>query len=289
MKILVLGSSGFVGKNFIKFSKNKKKLLTTSYKNDSNLKFDITKDNIENLFKSKKIDRVLILCAKSNPQECKLKKKYCYDVNVKFTKKLIDFFIKKNLYFIIFSSEYVYSGKSKNYNENSIAKTDMIYGKHKIQIDKYLKKKSYKNYSILRLSKIYGDEINDATLFSKNLKEYIKGKRKFKIASDQFFSPLFIRDLIRIIDFFIKKKINGIFNIGGNLSNSRFNFIKKFFNYLNIKDAKLEKISIESFDNGLHIPKNVSFDIKKLKKKINFKLSKFPYNLKKLKDVYKKY
>ena len=73
MKILVLGSSGFVGKNFIKFSKNKKKLLTTSYKNDSNLKFDITKDNIENLFKSKKIDRVLILCAKSNPQECKLK------------------------------------------------------------------------------------------------------------------------------------------------------------------------------------------------------------------------
>ena len=283
MKILTLGSSGFVGSNFIKFSKHRGNLLKTSNKVKSKIRFDITKNKIGNLFKSTKFDRAIIMSAKSNPLECKLKRKYCYDVNVSYTKKLIDFFINKNLYFIVFSSEYVYSGKSKKYNENSQAKTKMIYGKQKIEIDKYLKKKKYKNYSILRLSKTYGDEIDDGTFCTKILNEYIGGKREFKVASDQFFSPLYIKDLVKIIDLFIKNKIPGEFNVGGNLSNSRFHLIKKFFKFLNIRDAKLLATSISNYDNGLNIPKNVTFDIRKIKKRINFKLTEFPYNLKKLK------
>ncbi len=286
MKILLLGSYGFVGKYFSKLSLHKKNLIITSHK--KKIKFDITKDDIEKLYLKYNFDKIVLLSAKSNPFECKHQRNYAYNVNVKSSKKIINFCIKKNIYFIFFSSEYIFSGNKKKYTERSNPKTRMIYGNHKIIIEKFLKKKKYKKFSILRLSKTFGDQINDGSLFSKYLKEYLKGQRIFEIAKDQIFNPLYVKDLVKIIDYFLKNNISGTYNVGGKISNSRYNLVKLFFKYLKIKNVNFKKNSISKYDKNIYIPKNVSFDITKLKKTIDFELSNFPTNLINLKNVYKK-
>ena len=53
----------------------------------------------------------------------------------------------------------------------------MIYGKQKMNIGKFLQKIKYKNYSVLRLAKTFGDTLNDGTLFTNILKINGQGQK----------------------------------------------------------------------------------------------------------------
>ena len=70
------------------------------------------------------------------------------------TKKLIDKLIKNKIYFIFFIRIYVFDGLKGNYSEKSKKKTKLLYGKQKLIIEKYLHKKNYKNFSVLKFLKL---------------------------------------------------------------------------------------------------------------------------------------
>ena len=126
-------------------------------------------------------------------------------INVLSTIKILKELIKKDIYFIFFSSEFVFNGKKKNFSEKDKAKPINIYGKQKLKVEKFIIKNA-KKYSIFRIAKTYGDELNDNTLITNYLKNILIGQKKFIVASDQFFSPLFLGDLKKIIKIFTKKK-----------------------------------------------------------------------------------
>ena len=77
MKTLILGSSGKIGKHFIK---DKKNYIYTYNKNKikNGIKFNINKDNIEKLIKKFSIKKVVILSAISDPDYCYANKKKSY-------------------------------------------------------------------------------------------------------------------------------------------------------------------------------------------------------------------
>ncbi len=278
MRILVVGSSGKISREFIERSLYKKKFwITTSKKKLSKKKvifFDITKSDIITIIKKKNINKVVIFTAISNPAECEAKKKYSYNVNVKYMKKLIRKLISLKIYFIIFSSEYVFDGRKGNYTEKSKTKSNMIYGKHKIEIENYIREKNYINCLILRISKTFGSHINDGTFFTNYLKLYLKGLRYFEIARDQIFSPLYVNDLVKVIDLSLKKKLTGLYNVCGDTADRRINFIKKFFNKLKIKNVKFVGVPMKKFDSKILYPINVSMKNTKIKNKLNFKFTK---------------
>ncbi len=278
MKTLIIGSSGKISKVFKDVYLNKKKYIFTTSKKKlvkkGTIFFDITKSNIIPILKKKNINKVIIFSAISNPEECKLKKKLSYNINVKYTKKLIKDLLSLNVYFIFFSSEYVFNGLKGNYTEKSKINSNMIYGKHKIEIENYIKSKKYKNCLVLRISKTFGTSVNDGTFFSSYLKSYLLGKRNFKIASDQIFSPLYINDLLKIINLSLKIKLTGLYNVCGSSTNTRINFVKNFFNLLKIKDVKLINVPMKKFDNKIFYPLNISMKNNKIKKKLKFKFTK---------------
>ena len=121
---------------------------------------------------------------------------------------------------------------------------ECLYGKQKLEIEKYIKKVSSK-YTILRIAKTYSISFNDETLLSKWYKMLFKENVKsIDCFSDQVFSPLFVGDLVLIINKIIDKKIYGTFNIGGPEQLSRkdcLEIILKTFNYSeNIKINETE-------------------------------------------------
>ena len=283
MNNLIIGASGKIGFYYHKRTKLKNNIFISRKENKKKrfLKFDFENENFIDFVKKKKISKVIIFTAISDPLKCKINKKESHKINIILIKKIINILIEENIYFIFFSTEYIFSGRDKVlYKENSKTNSRMLYGKQKIEIENYLKKKNYNNFSILRLSKTYGDNINDKTLFSEVLEQYINGKKLFEIANDQCFKPLYINDLIKILDYFLRKKITGNFNVCGDQYMSRFNFIKIMFKFLNINDVILKTCSIKKFDNKIHFPKKLNLSNKKIKNKIGIKFTNFTKILK---------
>ncbi len=273
MRPLIIGGSGKIGK--IISNKNSIKTYNKN-KIQSGKKFNLLKDDINYLIKKYNIDRVVLLSAISDPDECLKKEKYSNLLNVIKTKELIDKLIEKNIFFIFFSSEYIFDGRNGNYNERSYVKPVNLYGKQKRIVENYIKTKT-NNYCILRIAKTYGDNINDKTLISSVLKKLINGNNNFLIAPDQKFSPLYVKDLKKIINLFLKKKIKGVFNVGGPERLSRYDCINIILNILGRKiksQIKIKKTSLKEIDTFDKRPLNVSMNINKLKKVINFKLKK---------------
>ena len=281
---LIIGTSGKIGTYYQKFSKLKNNIYTSrKIKLKNNFKFDFTKNKFLPFFKKFNFKSVVLFSSISDPMQCKNNIILSKKVNITYTKKLLNFLMKNNIYFIFFSSEYIYPGKkNKIYIEKLNYVSKMIYANQKIQIENYIKYKKYKNCSILRISKTYGDNLDDTSIFSNMLSLYKKGQKSFAIADDQYFRPLFVKDLVKIIDLFLKKKIQGTYNICGDEYSSRFHFIKSFFKNKKIKDVEVKKCSIKTFDNMIFFPKYLNLSNKKIKKVIKFNFTQVKHGYKKL-------
>ena len=276
MKTLILGSSGKIGKFFLRKDNN---FIYTYHKNKipGGIKFDLTKGNLKKIFNKYKINKTIILSAYSDPDYCYLNKKKSFFLNVTSTKKIIDELVKKNIYFIFFSSEFVYDGNKKNYSEKKSTKTFSIYGKQKLIIENYVKKKT-DNFAIFRIAKTYSKYLNEKDFVSNFFYLIKKKKYKFNAAYDQIFNPLYINDLIKITNFFLKKEIKGIFNIGGSKAYSRYACLKILKNLLPTKLKKkivIKKIQLNSIKWPERRPLNLSLNVNKLKKTCKFKINKF--------------
>ncbi len=276
MSILVVGATGFIGKYFTKFTKFKSNIYKTSSKNKKGfIKFDIIKDNLEKILTQKNITQVVFFSAISNPKKCSKFPSKSNKINLIYPKKIFKLLLKKKIFFICFSSEYVFDGYKKNYRESSKTNSKLLYGRQKILLEKYLMKKKFKNFALLRIAKTYGHIITDKSIFMNFLQDIKRGKQKFKVANDQFFSALYVLDLVKIIDIILEKRINGFFNVSGNETFSRYVYLKKICNYFNYYNIKLAGENLNKLSSINNIPLNVSLKNNKLKNKINFKFTKF--------------
>ena len=115
MNTLIVGSSGKIGKYFVK-KKFKNFIYTySSQKFKNGIKFNMLKNNIYPIIKRYNITKLVLLSAISDPDECFKKKKYSNEINIVKTIEIIKQCIKKNIYIIFLSSEFVYDGQKKNY------------------------------------------------------------------------------------------------------------------------------------------------------------------------------
>ena len=272
--ILVLGGTGFIGSYYCKYSNYKSTIYKTSSKYKKGyIKFDLLNDtsNFNKIIEDNNIRKVVFLSAISNPQKCFENKKISNLVNIRYPQKIINILIKKKIYFIFFSSEYIFKGKNGDYTENTKANPDLLYGKQKNSIEKFLIKKKSKKFSIFRIAKTLGFKKNDGSIFSQFLKEQEKNKI-IKVASNQIFNPLFILDLIKLIDFFISNEIKGKFNVCGDFKISRYGLIKNLSKKLKITNKTLIKVKLDAFTKYEKYPLNTSMKNTKIKEltKINF-------------------
>ena len=238
------------------------------------IRFNLNRNDISPIIKKYKISRAVIMSAYSDLDFCKKNKKISHRLNVVETKKLISKLIRNEMYFIFFSTEQVYNGNKGFYTETSETKPKNLYGRQKLLIEKFITKKT-KNFCIFRVAKTYTNNLNDKTLISDFLRKS-KNKSVVYAAADQRFSPLYVLDLIKITNFFLSKKITGIFNVGGNEKVNRYN-LYKFFNKNLKKNKKYKQVvilkkKIKHFNFFEKRPLNLTLNIRKLLKVIDFDL-----------------
>jgi dTDP-4-dehydrorhamnose reductase len=259
-KVLILGASSFVGKNLLQdFNKSNACFTFNNNYIENGLKFNIVEDNISNLdIDFNKISHAVILVGDTEPDSCYADIPRSNELNINATIRLIDFLNKNNIKIIFCSTEFVFDGHQGMYTELDLPNPILEYGRQKHAVEIYLN--NIPNSTILRLAKVYGSKSNDCTLFS-DWKRKIENDIPIECANDQYFSPVLVDDIVKIIKLSIEKQIFGLFNISCGRKYSRIDLLHTLLKYkFKNHNLKIIERSIDDFELPESRPKDVSMN-----------------------------
>lgn len=287
-KILITGSSGYIGSCLKKYLRNEKKIYFLDKDNpkkfDRDKKFFFkcnlnNKKKLEKILKKIKPNIIIHLAARSTVNREIKKKNYLFN-NVKATQNLIDLMQKLKITKIIFSSTAaVYNKTSKFINEKDKLNPISNYGRSKLLAEKIIQNHKNIKYVILRFFNVSGCIANpligefhnpETHLIPISVYKAIKGN-PINIFGKKYSTKdgTCIRDYVHIKDIcsaikrsinYMKKNNSIILNIGSGHGTSNKEVITKLRKVL----KKQIKINYKNIREGDH-PRLVC-SIKKAKK-----------------------
>ena len=260
-KILVTGSTGFIGSNVIKKLSDYE--VITDYDNSERIDLQNTKQ----VMKLDSVDTVIHLAGKIPWRE--LSSNEYIDNNMKCTQNILEYCGKKNVKKIIYVSSYVY-GQPKYcpIDEEHPVNPHTAYAKSKYLAEKECVdycKRSNLNLIILRPFNVYGESMRSGFLIS-NLINAVKSGKKLNITNkdskrDFLHVDDFVDLILKIVDYDSKLEI---FNVGSGLSYSFEDIIRKI--------EKISKIKLDIvYNENENFIEDIVADISKIKSKVYWK------------------
>jgi len=269
MKILILGSSGLLGRKIYSYLKKKKldiihnglKKRILDLKNINNLKILLKKNP----------DIIINAAAETDINICEGFSKKSSKINVNLARNLFLLKKKLNLEFkvIFFSTDQIYNSKKFSKENDNVS----IFNNYSYQ--KFMAEKIYlNNKSIIFRTNFFGKGMGNKKSFSDWVYSCFKSGRKFTLFKDIVFNPLRIDTLCLVIYRIIRdKKIDnyGVYNLGSKGSISKSNFAILFAKKVGIYN-NLYFLCDSSSILKVKRPKNMAMNIKKFEKFYNIKL-----------------
>ena len=273
-KIIILGASGLIG-HYLKeeLTKQGREVIGTYYndKKEGLVNFDVTNSSLNDL-DLQNVKYAVLCSAMTKLDECKKNPERSREVNIVGLKKVLSELAQKKIIPIFLSSASVFDGIDGNYNEESKKNPTTVYGEQKAEIDDFITS-NFKDYLIIRPGKVFGVKKEEGVLFSNWFEKY-KKEEEIICADDEKLSPIYVEDLARGIILLIGNNKRGIWHLNPQEHYNRFEMANNFFNYLNIKNAKIKRCSIDDFDFLEVRPKNTFLDASKFIKETEFKFTK---------------
>lgn len=251
-EFIVIGSNGFIGKHFCKAINPK---YYTS-RQEAPYHIDLKNPSLDGI-PTKSLRFAIIAAACASIPDCEKYPNETYQVNVEGTLTLTEQLLEKGIFPILFSSDYVFSGKEGDYLEGSHTGPTTTYGKQKEELESRIDQVTSGNHLLLRLSKVYSLETGDGTLLDEMANSLTKGL-PIKAAVDQIFCPLLIEDLIAMTLKLIEKNHKGLFNFGGRDKVSRFQLAEKLAATLRVSKAPILPIQLNDLNPLISRPGNTS-------------------------------
>ena len=284
-KIIIYGSSGFLGKKLVKFLNKKNYKLIKD--NDNQKKKLKTTKNLFDFFlkqiKKNKPDVIINLVALTNVDQCENNKKLAKKTNIFFTKELVQAInsYHNKIHLIHVSTDQVYNGKGSHIEKKP--QPINFYGYTKLQGEVF----AQKTFStILRTNFIgKGEDEKKLSLSDWIVNSVVKNK-KIDLFKNIFFSPLHTSTLVKLIEKVIKMKKKGIFNLSSKSKISKADFANRL--------CKKLKLSLKNINNTNYNykkllakrPLDMSLNVTKFEKYYNVRLPKVTNEIKKLVKEY---
>lgn len=173
MKFLVVGASGFVGRNLLAHvqSRGFAAVGTQSRPRQTGLvTFDLLRHRIRecvdrSFFQGAEPVQAVISAVISNMDLCLTDRAMAHAVNVEKTIQLIDDLTELNAKVTFFSTCFVFDGKTGYYNEAAPCSPANEYGRHKAEVEEYLRR-FVPGAFVARMDKIVGDNPCDHQLLA---------------------------------------------------------------------------------------------------------------------------
>ena len=266
IKTAIIGASGFLGSYLINnYRSQYPDCIGTSYSNHSPklFSFDIRNPNIKHLNLERTGHKAVIIASYiSKIFYCESKSNIAREVNIDGVLQLIKNLSKTSLKIIFLSSDYVFDGLKGKFIDSHPTVPSTVYGKHKKIIEDEIKNLT-NNFLVLRLSKVYGIKKGDETLLDEGA-NLLSQNKQILAASNQYFCPIFVDDLVQAIKKIQEKNLKGYINVSAPETWSRFEMFTQLAQFMN-RDTKLvKKIKLHDLPEMKGKPLNTSMICERL-------------------------
>ena len=282
--LLITGTHGLVGQYLFKLRNRWKGNIVFTGRGPSRLpagnyiyeEMDITdQQQIKQVFSKYSPDIVLHTAAMAQADECELEKEKAILHNVTATEYLLTASQTFHAFFILMSTDFVFSGDDGPYDEESIPDPVNFYGQTKLMAEQIVKKCSL-DAAIIRTVLIYGNVISgtrsNIISWARNALE--KGA-PFKVVSDQIRATTYAGDLVNALFTIAEKRAKGIWNIAGKNNLSPFDIVKHVAAYLKLDASIAEKVNAFTFTQAARRPLKTPFIIEKAKIELGYEPLEF--------------
>lgn len=271
MKILITGSSGFVGKDLFEELKTSHEVagIDRNKSEWADREIDLTNEKaVKTTIEEIKPDIIIHSAALTNVDYCEAHREEAYAINVGSTKHLVDIVRNTRVKFIFISSDYVYEGDKGNFDEKSPTRPINWYGQNKLDAERVIQ--TLKDYVILRTGVVFGWDTKGKNFFMQ-LYENQKNKKEMRVPIDQISNPTYIELLEEIIARSIEKKLKGLFVSTGPESIGRYDFALKIADTFGFDKSLIIPIKTKELGQVAKRPLNCGTNSKKLQDALGVK------------------
>lgn len=260
IKTAVIGASGYIGSFLLnEYRKTFPDCVGTSFSKSTSglIQFDLCRPDLTKLaLEETGHQAVLIASAMPNVGWCEAHPKESYQLNVAGTLALVKQLAATSMTTIFLSSDYVFNGQTGGYADTSPTSPITEYGRQKAEVERELANIT-NNYTIVRLSKIYGTVWKDNTLID-GIASALLQNQTMTAATDQFFSPTHVDDVVKMIMYLQKNHAKGLVNLCNNKPYSRFDIANQLARALGVSPALVQAVNLHAIASMENRPLNTS-------------------------------
>lgn len=224
MKFLIIGASGFIGRNVLAHVRSLgfEAVGTQSQSREPELvKFNLLDDRIvdcvgKSFFEHEGQVCVIICAVVSNMDQCLLDRETSHRVNVEQTIQLIEDVRAFRSKVVFLSSCFVFDGTIGYYNEAHPVTPVNEYARHKVEVEQFLQR-HVPDAVIARLEKIVGDNPDEPQLFA-HWQKLLRAKEPIVCIKGSLLSPTYVKDVAQAFVLSCQKNLTGVYHV----SNSEY-------------------------------------------------------------------
>lgn len=267
-RILLTGANGLVGQKTAEIFSHETEdtllLSDISPKAEDQGKFnyiplDIThKEKVKLAVKKYAPDVIINTAAYTNVDGCETERELSWKVNVDAVKNLIIACRINSSKLIHISTDYVFDGKTGNYDENSTPNPKSFYGKAKLASENAVLASGI-NHTIIRSMIIYGTGKNIKLNFALWLVDKLKRNEEVTIVDDQYGQPTISDDVAVAILRIVERNCSGLYHICGSEYVSRYEFAVRLANIFGFDSKLIIPIKTSELHQAAERPMNSSF------------------------------
>jgi len=278
MKIFILGASGFLGTKLRSMLSKENEIIgidrNPNY--EGGLKLDaLDFEPLRKKIIEEKAEVIISTIALTSSLECERNPELAKKLNYETASNMIKIAKELDIPAVFMSSTYIFDGKGGNYSEKDTPNPLNEYGKTKVMAEKEIL--SYKKGIVLRIDLMYGYNKREK---GNGVFDRILSGKDIEIGDpNQMRQPIFVEDVVNFINFLLKKKEYGLFNIAGPDKLKMIDVLKNLESVV----RKESKIKIVDKKSEVFHPKNATFNIEKMKS-LGFKTKNMKSALKILKS-----
>ena len=267
-KVLVVGSTGMLGENYIRMSSTFFNIIPTSSTNRNYEKLDITNSSdVSSIIMKHNPDIIINCSAYTAVDSAEKNKKEAYEINVVGLKNLIKHSLK-NTKIIHISSDYVFDGITGDYNEDSLPNPLNYYGRTKLESENVLIG-SLRNSLIFRINGLF--DFNNKN-FLTWVYDNLKNKNSINVVDDQYSNPVFAETFVNVINHSIALDLTGLYHYGSKDKISRYEFALGIASHYNLDQTLIKPISTHELKQLADRPLNTNLICDKIKNTLDIEL-----------------
>ena len=236
-ELIIIGSSGFIGRHFCRAFPEALSI--------GRAQLDLSDPELT--FSTVGRRYAVISGGIGNPQKCEAHPEISYRCNVTGTLALGKELLKRRILPIFFSTDYVFD------DTLNIAPLN-AYGQQKAELEE---QGAQLGALVVRLSKVYGIEKGDGTLFDEMAARLKEGKQ-VRAATDQLFAPVFVGDVVRQVVQWAQSGLRGVVTCAGPRYATRIEMARLMAEKLQIDQGLIKEISLDDLNDGVRRPKRLA-------------------------------